>query len=578
MWPWGSEVIDVKSLPRKKVAIGILAVVLIVAWITISKIRTAKANEPTIETAKVERGTVVNSVSASGVLQPLTTVDLKSNVGGQVEYLGIDVGSVVKAGQLIARIDPTDSRTALNQAEADLSAANARLSQARQNLSLQIDQHSVEVQQAQNSYDTAVARLAQAEAQAKAQPAMTKASIKQAQANYELARQNLRQLKESGVPVGTIDAKSSYNQAKAAADKAKRNLDRQQSLFNKGFISASALDDARLSYETASAQADTTKERLDTISQDYDAQIKGAQARVDQAAAALDNAKANAVQDQMKKQDLAAARAAVGQALASLKSAKANVRQIPIRAADIQTSQSSVVRSQATLDSARTNMNYTTIRAPRNGVILKKYVEVGTIINSGRSSMAGTGAGTSVVQLGDLSRMYVLASVDETDISQVEEGQKVDVTLDAFPDEIFEGIVTRIDPQTVVAQNVTTIPVTVEITDPDARLKPGMNATCDFIIDRKEDVLVVPTEAVKDQDGKYTVTVMKDGKQAERSVEVGLAGDDTTEIVSGLKEGETVVTAVIQSVTQATRGGSMGGGSRGGGMPMGGMGGGRHFH
>jgi HlyD family secretion protein len=553
-------------------------VVLIASWITVGKMRAAKANEPTIETAKVEKGTVVNSVSATGILQPLTTIDLKSNVGGQIDKLAVDVGTVVKAGQIIATVDPTDSRTALNQAEADLSAANARLFQSKQTLTLQTEQHGVEVQQAQNSYDTAVARLAQAEAQAKVQPTLTKASIKQAQANYVLAQQNLRQLKEAGAPVGTIDAKSSYNQAKASTDKAKRNLDRQQGLFDKGFISASAYDDAKLTYDNAAAQAESAKERLDTIGQDYDAQLKASEARVDQAAASLDNAKANAVQDEMKRQDLAAARSAVGQALASLRSAKANALQIPIKAADIRTSQSGVVRSQATLDNAKTSMNYTTIRAPRAGVVLKKYVEAGTIINSGRSSNAGTGAGTSVVQLGDLSRMYVFASVDETDISNVEMNQKVDVTLDAFPDEIFEGVVTRIDPQTVLDQNVTTIPVTVEITDPDARLKPGMNATCDFIIERKEDVLVVPTEAVKDQDGKYSVTVLKDGKQIERKVEVGIAGDQTTEIVSGLKLGDVVVTAVIEpqsssSSTGGSRGG--GGGGRGGGMPMGGMGGGR---
>jgi HlyD family secretion protein len=221
------------------------------------------------------------------------------------------------------------------------------------------------------------------------------------------------------------------------------------------------------------------------------------------------------------------------------------------------------------VDNARTQLNYTTITAPRGGVILKKYVEEGTIITSGKSSFSGTGQGTSVVQLGDLSRMFVLASVDKTDIAQVETGQAVDITLDAYPDEIFEGKVTRIDPQTVVDQNVTTVPVTVEIEDPDARLKPGMNATCNFVIERKEDVLTVPTEAVKDQDGKYTVTVLRDGKQIERQVEVGIAGDETTEIISGLKEGDTVVTAVIEPQSKS----SGGPGSRMGG-PMGGMGGG----
>lgn len=558
-----------KRFRRGRLVLGVAVVAVIVTWVAVSKVRSTRATEPTIETAKVERGTVVNSVSASGLLQCLTTVDVKSNAGGLVDVLAVDVGTVVKAGQLIAKIDPTDSRTALNQAEADLSAAEARLSQSQESLALQKEQQVTQVTQAQQSYEAAAARLAQAEAQAKAQPALTRSAISQAQANYKMAEQNLRQLKESGAPLGTAQAKSADDQAKASVDKAKRNLDRQQGLYDKGFISASQLDTAQLEYEMAKAQAESAKQRVDTVVQDYDAQLQSATARLDQAQAALENAKANAIQDGIRKQDAAAARAAQNQAAAGLAATKSNARQIPIKAADIRSSKAQIIRSQAQLDSARMNMDYTTIKAPRAGIILKKYVEAGTIINSGKSSMSGTGAGTSVVQLGDLSRMFVLASVDETDVAQVEAGQRVDVSLDAYPDEIFDGVVTRIDPQTVIDQNVTVIPVTVEITNPDARLKPGMNATCQFIVERKEGVLMAPTEAVKDQDGKYTVMVMKDGKQVERGVEVGLAGDDSTEIVSGLKEGERVVTAVIQPQSAGAQQGP--GGGRGG-SPLGGMG------
>src|SRR5947209_18942160 len=81
--------------------------------------RTAKAKGPEIHTAKVERGDVVSSVSATGTLQALTTVDVKSNVGGRVDLLTVDVGSRVKKGQLIAKIDPTDTQSSYNQAKAD---------------------------------------------------------------------------------------------------------------------------------------------------------------------------------------------------------------------------------------------------------------------------------------------------------------------------------------------------------------------------------------------------------------------------------------------------------------------------
>lgn len=567
---WGKGVIRVKR--RSKITIVGLAMLLIVTWVVVGKIRAAQANKPIIETARVERGTVVSSVSASGVLQPLTTVDVKSNAAGRVDVLAVDVGSFVRKGQLIAKIDPTDSLTALDQAEADLAAAKARLSQSRESLLLQIEQNSSQIKQAEEAYLAAKARLAQAEAQAKAQPAITKSAIQQAEANYKSAVESLRQLKAAGIPQGTAQAKASYDQAKASLDKAKRNLDRQEKLYSKGFISQNQLESARLEYETAKAQFDSASERMNTLKEEYDAELKAAEARVEQAHAALENAKASAIQDEIRRKEVIAARSALKQAEAALAAAKANQRQVPIRAGDIRAAEAQVIRSKAQVKNAQTQLDYTVIRAPRDGIILKKYVEVGTIITSGRSSFAGTGQGTSIVQLGDCSRMFVLASVDETDIAQVEVGQTVDITLDAYPDELFEGKVTKIDPQTVVEQNVTTIPVTVEIENPDARLKPGMNATCEFIVERKENVLVVPTEAVKDQDGKYTVTVIKNGKQIERKVEIGIAGDELTEIVSGLKEGEEVVTSIIERQATAQQTG-VGSRSRFGG-PMG-FGGGR---
>ncbi len=535
----------------------------------VARARSAKDSAPIIQTATVERGSVVSTVSASGLLQPLTTIDLKSNAGGRVDTLAVDVGSTVRAGQLIAKIDPTDSLTALNQAQADLTAANAKVSQSRDGMILESEQNVQQVRQAQDAYESARVRLAQAEMQSNVQPALTKSAIQQAEANYRVAQQNLRQLKIAGVPQGTMQIKSAYNQAKAAIEKAKRNNDRQQNLYNKGFVSAGAFDQAKLDYETAKAEMDSAQSRMSTVDQDYDAQVRSAQAKVDQTRAALENSKSNGIQDNLRKQDVIAARAAVRQAASALAAARSNSRQVSIKAADIQSSRSQVVRDKATVDNARIQLNYTTVTAPRAGVVLKKYVEAGTIVTSGKSSSAGTGAGTSIVELGDLSRMFVLASVDETDIAQVRIGQRVNINIDAYPDQVFQGKVTKIDPQTVVDQNVTTIPVTVEIFNPDVRMKPGMNATCNFIAERKDNVLVVPSEAIKDQDGHYSVTVLSQGKQIHRRVKIGIAGDETTEIVRGLKEGDKVVTAVIDRSPRKKQGAS---GGMGG--PMGGMGGG----
>lgn len=546
---------------NKIIASAIVVIVLLGGWFGLSRIRSARTDQPEKGTYRVERGAVKSVVSASGVIEPLTTVDVKSNAGGRVDLLAVDVGDEVEPGQLIAKIDPTDSQTAYRQATADLSAADAKLSQSKESLRLQSEQSRSQIRQAEEALRAVRVRLTQAESQAKAQPALTSSAIRQAEANYRSAQENLRQLKEAGVPQGISEAKASYDSANAALEKAQRNVERQRNLFAKGFISASQLDSAELEYRTAAAQAESAKKRLDTIDQDYDAQLRAAEARLEQASAALENAKANAVQDTIQEQAVLAARAAVKQAEAELALAQSNARQITMKEADIRTAQAQVVRSEAEVENARTQLEYTTITAPRRGVILRKYVEEGSIITSGRSSFAGTGEGTSIVQLGDLSRVFVNASVDETDIARVTLGQTVDITLDAYPDEKFEGTVTRIDPQTVVEQNVTTVPVTVEILNPDARLKPGMNATCDFLVDYRKNVLRLPSQLVRDMgEGKYVVTLLKGKEETEKTVEVGVIGDEYTEIVSGLKEGDVVTSASTSA--NATQGGRPSGGGR----------------
>jgi len=147
----------------------------------------------------------------------------------------------------------------------------------------------------------------------------------------------------------------------------------------------------------------------------------------------------------------------------------------------------------------------------------------------------------------------------------------VDVVIEAYPGIPFEGKVTRIDPQAQVESNVTNIHVRVEIdnSSPSFRLlKPMMNATCEFVIDRKENVVSVPTDAVRTDDTGRYVEVATGGKPApadpqigmppdpdtlvevkveRRPVEVGLEGNDSVEIVKGLRAGETVITQTIEA-------------------------------
>lgn len=556
-----------KKNKSKIIKIVVIAVV-ILAIIGYVMMRRAGGKKPIIQTAVAERGMITSSVSANGVLQPITTVEVKSNVGGQVMELAVDEGDVVTAGQLIAKIDPSDSISNLQQSEADMASSQSKVKQSEYGYTMQIQQSAASIASAEHALEAEKMRLAQAQNQANIQPKLTQQAIRQAESNLASAKASYNQTKTSLIPQKLSSAKSAYDQANASYTKAYNDFTRKQSLIDKGFISQSQLDAAEEQYQLTKAQLESAKSKFDTIQQESDQDLLVASAKVDQAESALDTAKSNSIQDSIKQQELAAAVASVKQAEAALKTAKAGAYQQQMKQADITQAQAQLARSSATLKNAQTQMGYTTITAPRSGVIVKKYVEKGSIIAAARSSFGGSGSGVTIVDIADNTRMMAQVNVDETDIAQIKMHQKVDVAVDAFPGRKYQGVVTKIAPQAIVDQNVTTIPVTVEIENPSKQLKPQMNATCDFIIARKNNAVMVPAEAITEAPEGSTVTVInKDGIQETRKVKVGIMGNDQTEIVSGISAGETVVTAIVQpTMPTGMMGGPPGGAAKGGGI------------
>ena len=412
------------------------------------------------QTVVVERGTVRQVVSADGTIQPLTTVAVKSYAGGRVDVLAVEVGDVVKPGDLIAKIDPTDSLTAYNQAEADLTAAQARLRQAKE--------------------------------QAKVQPTLTRASIAQAEASHDSAVKDLERMREATHPQARVQARSALVKAKANLDIAEKELLRVQGLKAKGFVPQSEVDTAVNRRELAKAELASAQEQWDTLERQLGAELAASEARVAQAKASLDRAKADAVQDEL-------------------------------RVADVASSQAQVARAEAQVINARTMLDYTTITAPREGVILQKLVEEGSMVTSGRSSVT---QGTDLVLLGDLTEMFVEVSLDEADVARVRAGHPAEITIDAFPDEKFRGEITRVDPQAATTQNVTTVLVKVRILDANPRVKPGMTASCDFVVMEAKDVLRLPNRVVQRERGEAGVLVGRGAEPTRVPIEIGVVGDE----------------------------------------------------
>jgi len=156
---------------------------------------------------------------------------------------------------------------------------------------------------------------------------------------------------------------------------------------------------------------------------------------------------------------------------------------------------SQLVKARASLSSAEDRLEDTRIKAPIDGTILSKSVEQGQIIASATSNVGG---GTLLATLADMSEVYVEANVDEVDIGNVRVGQRATVVADAYPDDRLRGEVVRIAPQGKTQQNVTTFSVLVLVRNVSGRLKAGMSTTVDIEIFRRQGVLLVALEALKD--------------------------------------------------------------------------------
>jgi multidrug efflux pump subunit AcrA (membrane-fusion protein) len=247
-------------------------------------------------------------------------------------------------------------------------------------------------------------------------------------------------------------------------------------------------------------------------------------------------------------EDCDTAQTAATQADADLTAAKIRLDELKTQELALELKRQEVKSAQAVVDSlkivleiARDRLTDTKVTAPIDGVVAARNVQIGQIIASGVSNVGG---GTTVLTLSDLSRLFVLASVDESDIGKVALDQAATVTVDAFPNQEFRSKVVRIATKGVNLSNVVTFEVKLEVTGKEkSLLKPEMTANVEILAAEKRDVLLVPTEAIlRKAGGKRVVTVVKDGAENEEVVaETGISDGTKTEIAKGLSEGQTVL-------------------------------------
>ena len=374
-------------MKNKKVWIAIAAVAVIglIAWLMFGN---KKEEKVSFSTEKVTRTDIQTSVTATGTIEPVTSVTVGTQVSGIVAHLYVDYNSVVKKGQVIAELDKTNLISELNTAKANLSSQQSNL-------------------------------------------------------NYQ-----------------------------------KSNFTRYQTLYNKGLVSANEFENARLTYQQAQQQVNTARE---------------------------------------------------------------NVRK------------------------AQTNLGYATITSPIDGVVLSKSVEEGQTV----AASFNTPELFTIAQ--DLTNMQVIADIDEADIGNIKDGQRVSFTVDAFPDDTFQGSIKQVRQQPTTESNVVTYEVVISAPNGDLKLKPGLTANVTIFTLEHNGVLSVsnkalrftPNEAllnkeqsIQDVKADHKLWTLEGNVFKAHRVETGTTNGTLTEILSGVDEGAEVLTDFI--ISGGKEGGSQG--------------------
>ena len=495
-----------------KKAITIVVILAAVAGLSFVGYRAFADRDPAppaeLQTVPVERGTIVAVVNGTGSILPQTKVNLTFKMPGRVTKILVEEGDKVETGQILAELETTDLELQVAQAQAALDMSEAQLEQVKKGAC---------------PHDLAAAEASLASAQANYQRVLAdpdaedltaaEASLASARANYDKV---LAGPSEDEITV----AKADMEQAAEAVKQAQFEYDKYA--WRQGFEAspqAAALHQATINYERAKAACNLLVEVTDQ-------EVKAAAAQVAQAEAQLAR-----LRNSPTPEELAIAQAQVDQAEAALDKLKAGAtsEELAIAQAQVDQARAALAQAQSRLEDAR-------LLAPFAGRVARVGTEVGEMVSSA----------APMLLLVDLSAYHIDVLVDETDISQVEVGQEVDITLDALPGEKLSGRVTRIDPAGTIVQGIVNYGVSIEISSPDLPIKPDMTADADIVVARKEAVLLVPNRGIgRDRQGKY-VEVLAEGQPQKVYIGTGLSNGTSTEVLAGLEEGERVIIKIQQ--------------------------------
>lgn len=408
---------------------------------------------------------------ASGTIEA-TEMDASFKVSGRVVERPVDEGQGVAAGALIARLESPELEAEVERLRASLQATETRIPQLRTEIAWREELTRRRVAEAEAALAAREHRLADLKSGARP------AEIAEAEAALAFRRERLAELKSGSRPQEVQRAQAEAREARAVLENADTEYRRMESLYRQELIAAQARDAARTALDVAVERHRAARERLALVEEGpRTEEIRRAEAEVRQAEAALALVREGARPDEIRR-----AAAEVQQAQAALRLAQAGELEAALTRQQLATAQASVARDRAALAGAEAQLGYTVLRSPQAGVVLRKHVEPGEMI----------GAGTPVVTVADLGRVWLKIYVPEPQLGRVKLGQPVEVTTDSYPGKVYRGTVTFVSSEAeFTPKNIQTLEervklvfaVKVALENESQELKPGMPADAKIRLD-----------------------------------------------------------------------------------------------
>ncbi len=462
----------------------------------------------------VASGDIASVIVPTGAVSARAEVEVYPKQTGELVSLLIDRGDRVKAGQILARIEPIIFEIEIKRAKADLASAEATYDKSSPLAAINSE---TDFKQAKSNLDRLKSVLRQAELDLELQEKQANVKIKKAEADLRIAQARL----EAAVS-GARDQE--LEQAKVKTENAKRDLERLLALYKDEMVSQDQVEAAQLQYDIYGSQFSLLAEGA------RPEDIKVSEAQVETAKASLESAEHDRMLIEIKRSSLNAAKAQVDDAEAGFAQATA-AKDASVWEKDLAKAQAAVQRAQASLEMAQQRLADSIIEAPIGGIIAQRFLDKGDLATLARP----------FVTIVDMDVVKVLAKVSALDLVNIKLGDQAIIKPDAYPGRGFPGTVTNISP--VIDRTNQTFEIEIEAANPDHELKPGMFTRAELTVAKEKDVPIIPVDVILKENDEIFVYVVNGGKAEKRTVIVGINNGVRAEILSGLEVGDEYVVA-----------------------------------